>query len=52
MLTDLMQDQREKLVKQIEDQSSYVDPTAITAVALIDILDVLLEIRKPSADEE
>lgn len=52
MLTDLMQDQREKLVKQIQDQSSYVDPTAITAVALIDILDVLLEMRKPSADEE
>lgn len=52
MLTDLMQDQREKLVKQIQDQSSYVDPNAIAAIALIDILDVLLEIKKPSAEED
>jgi hypothetical protein len=52
MLTDLMQDQREKLVKQIQDQSSYVDPTAVAAIALIDILDVLLEMRKPFSEEE
>jgi hypothetical protein len=47
-----MQDQREKLLKQIQDQSVYVDPNAIAAVALIDILDVLLEMRKPFAEED
>ena len=51
MLTDLMKEQREKLLKQIQDQASYVDPNAVAAVALIDILDVLLEMRKPFAED-
>jgi len=52
MLTDLMQDQREKLVQQIQSQDGYVDPNAVAAIALIDILDVLLEMRKPFAEED
>jgi len=46
MLTDLMQEQRAKLVRQIQNQSSYIDSGAVAAVALLDILDVLLEMRK------
>jgi len=51
MLTDLMQEQRKKLIHELQDKSGYVQPEAIAALALIDILEILSDIRSPISED-
>jgi len=52
MLTDLMEDQQKRLVKQIQEKPHKVDPQAVTALALLDILDILGDIRDPLSGDK
>ena len=52
MLTDLMEDQQKRLVRQIRDRPHYVEPEVITALALLDILDILGDIRNPLSGDK
>lgn len=47
MLTDLMKGQQRRLVRQIQEKPHMVDPQVISALALLDILDILTDIRNP-----
>ena len=48
MLTNLMKDQQRKLVRTIQEKPHKADPTIVSALALIDILDLLGDIRTPA----
>ena len=56
MLTDLMQDQRRKLVQQLQDKPGYVQADVVAALALLDILDLLTTITghyvEPPPDDD
>lgn len=47
MLSDFMREQQKKLIEEIRDKPGYVNAEAITALAVIDILDILQDIRNP-----
>jgi len=47
MLTDLMQEQQRKLVQLIQERPGYVSANTVAALALLDILDILTDIRNP-----
>ncbi len=51
MLTALMKEQQQRLVKEIQDPSHYVSPEVVSALALIDILDILGDIRSPEVGD-
>jgi hypothetical protein len=46
MATDFLNDQRRKLINLVKD-TPIPKPEAVAAIALIDILDILLQIRDP-----
>ena len=48
MLTDLMEAQKIKLIQSLQENSGYIQPTVVGALALLDILDILGDIRSPS----
>lgn len=52
MLSDLMQDQQRKLIQEIQEKPGYVNAEAVAALALIDILDILQELRHPFNSEK
>ncbi len=49
MLTDLMEAQKIKLIHSLQENSGYIQPTVISALALLDILDILGDIRNPNS---
>lgn len=51
MLTDLLEDQRKKLMQPLEDQAKYINPEIVTAIATLGILDVLCDLKKSLLNE-
>ena len=51
MLSDLMRDQQQRLIRQMKARPERIDPTTISVLALLDTLDILGSIRNPSRDE-
>ena len=47
MLTDLMRDQQRRLVLQVQEAPHKTKPEIVTTLALIDILDILGDLRNP-----
>ena len=52
MLTNLMEDQQKRLVRQIQDRPHNIDPEVVMALALLDILDILGDIRDPLSGDK
>jgi len=52
MLTNLMEDQQKRLVRQIQARPHNVDPEVVMALALLDILDILGDIRDPLSGDK
>ena len=48
MLSNLMQDQQKKLIKSLQEKRGRIQPEVVTALALLDILDLLGDIRNPA----
>ena len=52
MLSDFMQDQQRKLIQEIQERPGCVDAKAVAALVLLDILDILQELRHPFNSEK
>jgi hypothetical protein len=52
MLTDLMHEQQQRLVRQIQEKPHMVEPQVVSALALLDILDILTDIRNPGTSND
>ena len=49
MLNDLLRNQRQKLIKELQEnleRPNYIDPSLITTLALLDILELLQVMAK------
>lgn len=52
MLTDLMQEQQRRLVAQIQEAPHKAPPEVVSALALLDILDILADVRNPLGEPQ
>lgn len=51
MVTDLLRDQQQKLIHQIQEKPGYVDANTVTALVLMDILEVLQQINRKLSED-